>query len=498
MWPINCRSSGRLTAIFYSDASYTRTMTSAQITIYLFNRDLRTHDNELLGRAAKESAIVYPIFIFTAGQVDENRYANPRAVSFMCASLAELAAEIPLCFYHGDTIATLDRLITALSATAIYNNIDVTPYAVRRSEDIAKLCRRRGLTFVQGRDIFLGRHCNLTKADATPYLKFTPFYNAAMPHIRKEAVAPRPATTRLRLASRARGLELLTRYVGRLPDGSSAPGRAAAKHALAKFARSPTNYVATRDVPATASTSRLSAYLHYGILGPNEVIAAIRPPNRAPILRQLLWREFYLYIVHLHHTTYAKASLTIPANNRIVWAKGDARSPAFRRWASGMTGCPIVDAGMRELNATGYMHNRARMIVAMYLIYYLRLDWRLGEMYFARNLIDYDYCNNIGGWMWCAGWEVYSNDWFRPFSMASQMKRFDPEAAYIKRWVPELVDAPVADIVARMVDDAGGAAADTLPASYPPPLIADLGAARVAGIEMYKKAHASRATRPKK
>ena len=451
--------------------------------IYLFNRDLRVQDNELLTQAIAASEIVYPIFIFTPEQVDRNKYMNHRAIHFMCESLRELATTIPICFFHGDTCSTLKRLIKQHKIDAIYNNIDVTPYAVKRERQIDVLCKRVRVAYIRGHDIFFGRNCKLTKADGRPYLKFTPFYNNAVRQVAKEISARTPSLAILKKIA-SQNLTLLDKYKGpRIGDPEVfTPGRSAASRALAKFARSETSYLATRDIPAKNSTSHLSAYLHYGVLGPIEVAEALKSnKNHKEIVRQLLWREFYMYIIWMQHTDYTKRSRSIVANNRIKWRTAPSD---YKKWCAGKTGCPIVDAGMAELNATGYMQNRLRMIVAMYLVFHLRIDWRLGEMYFAQNLVDYDYCNNLGGWMWSAGWEVHSNEYYRAFSMSSQMKRFDPAAEYVKKWLPELRDVSARDLYDW------SASHNKYPAiKYAKPLLADMDAARAAGIAAYKTAH---------
>ena len=186
-----------------------------------------------------------------------------------------------------------------------------------------------------------------------------------------------------------------------------------------------------------------------------------------------------------HFPQVGKGKAFKPAYDSIEWRKDNGE---FERWCNGQTGYPIVDAGMRELAATGYMQNRARMIVAMYLIYHLRLDWRLGEIHFALHLTDYDYCNNLGGWLWCAGWEVYSNDWFRPFSMHSQMMRFDADAKYVHQWCPELKNVEPRDLYNWASN------ADAMREKYPKiqyarSIIPDLDSARGDGIAMYKRAH---------
>lgn len=465
--------------------------------IYLFNRDLRRHDNELLKAAASQSSHVLAVFIFTKSQTSaRNKYLNIRSVQFMAESLVELAKTINVNFYYGDTDDVMRRLVDDFRPDALYNNFDVSPFAIARSAELATICKAADVEFIQGRDIFLCRHSDLLKSDGSPYLKFTPFYNNAISHIAREK--PAPATScinfiKLRNEHTILGqkklceLIMFNRRAG-ISQTAFVPGRTAAVRALRTWARAHINYKKSRDVICLDATSHLSAYLHFGILGPVEVIDYLRQignQNRKEILRQLMWREFYLYIVWKHHTDYTKLSRSLPLNNHIRW---HTDQKAYMLWTRGQTGCPIVDAGMRELAATGYMQNRARMIVAMYLIYHLKLDWRLGEIHFARNLTDYDYCNNLGGWLWCAGWEVYSNDWFRPFSMASQFTRFDPDAKYVHRWCPELSSVEPRDLYDWSSN------VESMNSKYPEvryvaPIISDLKSARESGIAMYKRAH---------
>jgi len=449
-------------------------------SIYLFNRDLRVEDNELLGHAVANSGLVYPIFVFTPEQIMENKLANARATQFLARSLIYLATKIPITFFVGKTEDVVEKLIEMLGANAVYNNFDVTPYAMGRSDRLKRQCKRLGTAFVQGRDVFMFRRRDLVKGDGSPYVKYTPFYKNALKYLSDEKVAPTAGKTRLRRLS-GNGSKMLNDLAAGSANPVFAPGRAAAVQALRRFASAKASYKLVRDRPAADATSHLSAYLHYGILGPNEVARAlVGNKNRPDIIRQLLWREFYLYIVWMQHTSYAKLSVTIPSHNKVRWVRDPRR---FALWCKGQTGCPIVDAGMRELNETGYMQNRARMIVATFLIFYLHINWTMGELYFARNLVDYDYCNNLGGWMWCAAWEVHSNEFFRPLSVSSQMRRFDPQGDYVKRWVPEL-----AGVEARDLYDWPASRAGYTSVRYATPIILDLKKAREAGVELYKKA----------
>jgi deoxyribodipyrimidine photo-lyase len=451
--------------------------------IYLFNRDIRIQDNELLTNATQSAQIVYPIFIFTPKQVQSNKYINHHAITFMATSLLELSEQIPLCFFYGDNIEILEKLCKLNNIDVIFNNMDVTPFAIQRSKRIKDLCKKNNIDFIEGKDIFLGRHNLLTKKDGNPYLKFTPFYNNAVSKILKEEIIVKPNLSVLHKISSSQNTNVAKKYINKKYLSSVfIPGRKSAENALNKFIKSDVNYLKTRDLPSLNSTSHLSAYLHHGVLGPVEIMNELKEnKNNKEVVRQLIWREFYLYIIWMQHNDYSKKSRTISANNKIKWRKSTSD---YKKWCEGKTGCPIVDAGMRELNETGYMQNRLRMIVAMYLTFYLQLDWTLGEKYFAQNLVDYDYCNNLGGWLWSSGWEVHSNEYYRVFSMSSQMKRFDNNADYVKKWIPELKEIPAKDLYDW---DLNYTKYSNI--KYVEPIFKNLGDARKDGLNIYKNAH---------
>jgi deoxyribodipyrimidine photo-lyase len=211
---------------------------------------------------------------------------------------------------------------------------------------------------------------------------------------------------------------------------------------LSKLDKTQYNYDKDRDCPYLNSTTHLSAHLHFGNISPREFYWSIKDKlgeKKAgkTLIEQLFWREFYMYIINYHNTDYSKKSISKPKMNNLEWKRAGIN---LEKWKSGKTGVPFVDAGMRELKNTGYMQNRLRMVVAMFLIHFLEIHWKEGEKWFAQSLVDYSYCNNFGGWVWCAGTEIYSNPYFRIFSISSQMERFDKNAQYVYKWCPELKD----------------------------------------------------------
>ena len=315
----------------------------------------------------------------------------------------------------------LGELSKKITIAAIFENRDFSPFARERQKITSAVAKKRNLRYILCEDSTLFQMGQVLKSDGTAYVKFTPFYTAA-----KKYRIPHPENKPLKL------LNFKSHIPPRIKQEDVGGGRAAALKILAKIDNW-RHYSRDRDFP-NIPTTRLSAHLHFGTVSVREVYHSMQIPE---LRRQLYWREFYMYITNYVNTDYSKKVVTRPQFNSIKWSNNREH---FKKWCQGHTGYPIVDAAMRELNSTGYMHNRCRMIVAMFLIFYLHIHWKEGEKYFAQNLIDYSYSNNFGGWVWCAGLETYSNDYFRAFSMESQSQRFDPKAEYIKKWLPELKD----------------------------------------------------------
>jgi deoxyribodipyrimidine photo-lyase len=294
-----------------------------------------------------------------------------------------------------------------------------------------------------------------------PYAVFTPFYRAAStkeisrPHTSPSTYIPETSFSTEKGITIMQPLEKTNHLALR-------GGRESALHQL-EHASQLSSYRTSRDVPSQDGTSRLSPYLKLGCLSVREVYHALveaHPRTHEPLTRQLYWRDFFTHLLFFHPTVLGSAFK--PAYDRIKW---DSPGEAFELWKRGETGFPIVDAGMRQLNATGWMHNRVRMITASFLVKDLHIDWREGERYFAQQLIDYDPAVNNGSWQWVAGTGADAAPYFRIFNPWLQQKKFDPDATYIKMWVKELSDVPVATIHA-WEDEQGG-----LYTTYPRPML---------------------------
>jgi deoxyribodipyrimidine photo-lyase len=387
-------------------------------------------DNTGLNYACSNYKTVYPIFIFTPEQIKTNPYKSDNAVQFMIESIKDLSTVS--CFYN-DNIKALKSIIKSKKdeIEAIVVNEDYTPYSVKRDKAIEKLCKKEDIEFVQCTDNMI-QPDNL-KSDGTAYKVFTPFYKNAKS---KKVDAPskyKPKGLKL-LSGRMKDSEI-TKLYKKNKDLVINGGRTNGIKALNSVGRFK-SYNKNRNFPSI-NTTRLSAHLKFGTISVRETYAKFKSKlgSSNELLKQLYWRDFYMVIVK--HYPKLNKSNTVEKLNKIKWMHNKKKLDA---WKEGKTGFPLVDAGMREMNKTGFMHNRLRMVVATFLIYNLQIDWRDGEKYFSQMLVDSDVSNNNGNWKWVAGIESFSNDYYKAMSIESQTKRFDEKGKYIKQWVPELKD----------------------------------------------------------
>lgn len=461
--------------------------------IFVHHSDLRIPDNTTLNYLISNRLEFQPIFIGTPDQLDKsNDYKSDNAIQFMSESLAELSSEykkhgISMLFYFGNTSKVLEHLITENAAVdGIANNRDYSPFAVERDQEVANLARKHDITYIALEDALLNPVEYVLTGQGKEYTKYTPYFNNA----HKNAVAmPRDYSAKIKRKHQSKlkkskydcTVEFIrSKARNPSPNVEIRGGRIAGLailNAMSEFE----NYNEDRNTPIIPTT-RLSAYLKFGCVSCREAFYAVRDElgTKSELVKQLYWRDFYHMILHYYGSFDTPVSITKEAFNSIAWVDDDN---ALQRWKDGATGCPIVDAGMREMNATGFMHNRLRMIVASYLIYYLRLDWRDGMQYFSQKLVDADWANNVGNWQWTAGTEKWSNDYYKVFSMESQAERFDPECVYIKKWVPELSNVPAKDIIQWDLNHMKYAGS----IKYPVPILSNNKLARQDGIAMYKK-----------
>lgn len=411
-------------------------------SLFIFHRDLRLKDNTALFRAALESGSLAVCFIADPRQTHTHPYQSRRGLDFLLNSLQRLSGELEklgaeLWVLEGEASQAIREAIQAFRPEAVYWNEDYTPFARQRDAEISRCCASMGIAAHPCPDLLLHPPGEILKPDGKPYTLFTPYYQAALKlFLPSPAGMPSPGRWfRPGRGSRSRSI------LGRLEEHSlpslETPGREGAMVRL-KEALELSDYERSRDIPSLDGTTRLSVHLKFGTLSVREVFHEMKDsPGHAAILRQFYWRDFFTTIGALFPSVFGHE---FKKDTRgLEWSDSEED---WKRWTEGGTGFPIVDAGMRQLAETGFMHNRARMIAASFLVKDLGQDWRKGEAFFARCLTDYDPCVNNGNWQWCASTGCDSQPYFRVFNPWLQQKRFDPDGAYIKRWVPELKDCP--------------------------------------------------------
>lgn len=418
--------------------------------LFLFHRDLRLHDNTGLIAACRESEEVIPIFIFTPEQIEaKNRYKSDNAVQFMLESLTDLDKQIEakggkLSLFYGSTDEIIENIAKNSQIQAVYTNADYTPFARKRDKQLATFCKKLDIHVRFFDDTLLNVPGTVLTGSGQPYKVFTPFWRAAS----KLPVAKDTRFAYSNFLNKPIKGELSKKELhGFLPKPNTnialSGGRTEALKII-KNCASYKDYLKTRDIPAL-QTTLLSAHLKFGTISVREAyhqfFDTLGHTAIDGLMKQLYWRDFWYHIAYFWPEVFGHAFQE--QYEHIDW---NNNSTLFHRWCEGNTGFPIVDAGMRQLNKTGFMHNRVRMIVASFLTKDLHIDWRKGEHYFATKLVDYDPCVNNGNWQWAASTGCDAQPYFRIFNPWTQQEKFDPECIYIKQWVPELAHVPAAII----------------------------------------------------
>lgn len=410
-------------------------------SLFIFRRDLRLPDNTGLLEACRSSEKVIPAFIFDPRQVDKNPYKSSNAIQFMVESLSELDQSLRaksgklLCF-EGKAEEVLERLFKNENIEAVFINKDHTPFSLKRDSALEKLCNKNNVSFESFDDALLLPVGSVLKKDGKPYSIFTPFYKEASKH---QIESPKKFSFKDCFITRVKdslSLSSLNLIDGSNDDIAIRGGRKAALKLL-KRASGLSNYEEERDIPGANGTTLLSAHHKFGTVSIREVYLKLTEAlgKSHTIIRELFWRDFFSNISF--HFPRVFEGCFYEQYNKINWENDRTK---FKAWCNGKTGFPIVDAGMRELNTTGFMHNRVRMVVASFLTKDLHIDWRWGEKYFAQKLVDYDPAVNNGNWQWAASTGCDAQPYFRIFNPWRQQERFDPDCSYIKKWIPELKD----------------------------------------------------------
>jgi len=409
-------------------------------SLFIFRRDLRLHDNTALNNALEQSEVVIPCFIFDPQQVtQQNDYFSANAVQFMIESLQSLNKELikkngQLYFFYGKPHTIVEILIKDEKIDALFVNCDYTPFSIMRDAKIEKLCIKNHVAFKSYSDALLNSPEKILKKDKTFYSIFTAFYNNA--HLFPVA---KPHNNRIIkfFTGHIKNTESENFYAKIAPPyNKKIHIHGGVKNGLAilNTLQSFKHYMDTHNDP-NEQTSNLSAHLKFGTLSIRHVYHTVAKQlgKNHPLIRQLYWRDFFTYIAYHNPRVFGNAFHE--KYNKIPW---NTDQEMFNTWCTGTTGFPIVDAGMRQLNTTGFMHNRVRMIAASFLVKDLHINWLWGEKYFAQKLVDYDPAVNNGNWQWIASTGCDAQPYFRIFNPWLQQKKYDPDCAYIKKWVPEL------------------------------------------------------------
>jgi deoxyribodipyrimidine photo-lyase len=414
-------------------------MKQFSLAIHIFRRDLRLSDNTSLMAALRQSERVIPVFIFDDRQL-ANPYKGNNSFEFMLNSLTELNNELrdkgsQLYYFKGLPHQIVDEMISALKVEAIFVNRDYTPFSRKRDEEIATVCAKHGIVFSSYADTLLTEPELVAKNDGAPYTIYTPFMKKA-----RLLSVPKPLNNTFsnyfgEPISLSSSVTSVSGFITSSNQNILLKGGRTEGLQLLKKTKEIKNYDDDRNYPAIKGTSLLSAHHKFGTVSIRETYQQIASTygEGHTLINELYWRDFFTHIgFHFPHV-FEKAFN--PKYADIAWENDEKK---FERWCNGTTGFPIVDAGMRELTTTGFMHNRVRMIVASFLTKDLHIDWRWGERFFANHLIDYDPAVNNGNWQWAASTGCDAQPYFRIFNPWSQQQKFDPECAYIKRWIPEL------------------------------------------------------------
>lgn len=428
-----------------------------KVSVCWFRRDLRLHDNAALYHALISGNSVLPVFIFDREILDQLTDKQDKRVHFIHEALLSVQDDLvkagsSLIVRHGFPLAVWQNLLQEFDIIAVYTNHDYEPYAIKRDEEIRLLLAEHGIPLHTFKDQVIFEKDEVVKDEGSPYTVWTPYSKKWKDKLNSFYLKSYPVEKYFSRLCRIAPVTIPSlQQMGFSRTDAQFPAMSVTDELIA-------NYHATRDYPGLNGTSRISVHLRFGTVSVRDLTRRAKLLNEK-FLNELIWREFYQMILwHFPHVTERSFR---PEYDLIEW-RNDIDE--FGKWCKGETGFAIVDAGMRELNATGYMHNRVRMIAASFLTKVLLIDWRWGAAWFANKLLDFDLASNNGGWQWAAGSGVDAAPYFRIFNPARQADKFDPERNYIRQWVPEL-----------------------LTAGYPDPII-DHKAARDRTLKAYQKA----------
>jgi deoxyribodipyrimidine photo-lyase len=400
------------------------------MNIFWFRRDLRLDDNVGFFHALNSDETVLPIFIFDDNILSQLPKDDSR-VTFIHELLSKMQEQLQdkgksLAIFHGKPSEIFEKLISENKVKTIYTNHDYEPYARKRDKELNQLFVSHNIEFKTSKDQVIFEKSEVTKDDGKPYVVYTPYSNKWKEKFKQTTI------------KNYNSEDYLDKIIVHSYPFLSLEtiGFETSKIKISPYDISENlidNYEATRNFPALNKTSFLGIYLRFGAVSIRKMMKEAIKSKNETFFKEFIWREFFMQILwHFPHTINKNFREKYDA---IIWENNE---DLFQKWCEGKTGYPFVDAGMRELNATGHMHNRVRMIVASFLCKHLLIDWRWGETYFATKLLDYEQSSNVGNWQWAAGSGVDAAPYFRIFNPTEQIKKFDKDLKYIKKWIPEL------------------------------------------------------------
>lgn len=413
----------------------------SQINLFWFRRDLRLEDNAGLYHALKSYNPVLPIFIFDKNILDKLPKSDAR-VTFIHQTIANLKTQLnklgtDLIVEYGSPEEIWRKLLSKFEIATVYANHDYEPYAKERDGDIINLLKDKGIDFRTFKDQVIFEKDEVVKSDGKPYTVFTPYFKVWQQKLNDFYVKQYPTKKYFK--------NFFNTSSSAMP-GLKEMGFEESKQIFPSinFEKKLAGYEKRRDYPADDATSRIGLHLRFGTVSIREAVATALDKKANKWVSELAWRDFYAMILwHFPHTV-TKAFK--PAYDKIEWRNNEQE---FKAWCNGETGYPLVDAGMKQLNESGFMHNRVRMVVASFLCKHLLIDWRWGETYFAEKLLDYEMASNIGGWQWACGSGNDAAPYFRVFNPELQLKKFDPKMEYVFKWAPEyklaILPVPIVD-----------------------------------------------------
>lgn len=410
-----------------------------KINLFWFRRDLRSDDNTALNQALAEGMPVLPVYIFDTNIIDELPADDPR-ICFIYETLADLNEEFlkygsSLLILKGDPVNVWRKLMVSYEINSVFINKDYEPYAISRDEKVETILRQKKISLLRYKDQVIFEEREILKSDDNPYTIFTPYKNRWLKKLSE--------SSQLKMASVRSARQNFFKCIYRMPSHGELGFRKSLQRVKSFDLSVISTYHKYRDYPSIDKTTYLGPHLRFGTVSIRKIAHTAALEN-AVFLSELIWREFFMQI--LFNYPHVVTGNFRSKYDEIPWRNNEKE---FEKWCHGETGYPLVDAGMRQLNETGYMHNRVRMITAGFLCKHLLIDWRWGEAYFAGKLLDYELSSNNGNWQWAAGTGCDAAPYFRVFNPNTQLQKFDNDREYVKKWVQNIDRA---DYPSPMID----------------------------------------------